>query len=208
MRVDGPPLQRRIGAAAVAVAALVCLGSAHAQHVYRCSTNGKVTYTDTPCFPASSAGQMQLGRPDGTVPLSPPIAVVPAAPAVAPTAPADFYGGWTGEAQYQATVKSQLVDAAHAVVDFVMTVDPNGKLLGASKTNGCQALGIASPSNPQMLTLDVTLSGCTYAGYNRRYTGTFALPPGQGYARFHLLAYESRPGIPSAMYDITATMRR
>ena len=116
--------------------------------------------------------------------------------------------GWTGEAQYQATVKGQPVDAAHAVVDFVMTVDPNGKLLGTSKTNGCQALGIASPSNPQMLTLDVTLSGCTYPGYNRRYTGTLALPPGQSYARFHLLAYESRPGIPSAMYDITATMRR
>jgi hypothetical protein len=59
-----------------------------------------------------------------------------------------------------------------------------------------------------MMKLDVSLSGCNYAGFNRRYTGTLGLPPGKGYATLGLVAYDVRPGTPSAMYDIKATMRR
>jgi hypothetical protein len=115
---------------------------------------------------------------------------------------------WTGQAQYQATARRQPIEAAHAVVTLTMIVAADGKLTGESTDNGCRALGLASPQTPQTLKLGVTLTGCKYAGFNRRYTGTFGLPPGKGYATVSLLAYDTRPGTPSAMYDITATMRR
>jgi hypothetical protein len=100
------------------------------------------------------------------------------------------------------------VDEAHAVVDLTITIDPKGKLVGESRANGCRALGVAAPGIGPILNLDVTFSGCRYAGFNRRLSGTFALPPGRDYASMQLLAMEVRPGVPSATYDVKATMRR
>jgi len=169
--------------------------------VYRCMSGGSVTYTDTPC-PKEKATPEQARSPDRRVPTS---NSVPTSPA--PTF-AGFYGEWHGQAQYQATVKGQPVESAHAVVDLIVTVGAKGKITGESDGNGCRALGVASPSNSQMMALDVSLSGCSYAGYSRRYSGTLALPPDQGFVRLSLVAYESRPGQPAAMYDVKATMRR
>lgn len=105
-------------------------------------------------------------------------------------------------------IKSRLVDEAHPVIDVGFTIDPKGKLTGASRENGCSALGFASPGFGPTLNLDVTLSGCRYAGFNRRFTGTFGLPPGRDYGTVSLLAYEARPGVPAAMYEFKATVRR
>jgi hypothetical protein len=166
--------------------------------VYRCTVNGTVTYSDTPCASAAQAGKP--AQSEAPVALPSPI-TTPAG------APANFYGVWTGQAQYQATARSQPIEAAHAVVTLTMVVAADGKLTGESTDNGCRALGLASPQTPQTLKLDVTLTGCRYAGFNRRYTGTFGLPPDKGYATVSLLAYDTRPGTPAVMYDITATMR-
>jgi hypothetical protein len=192
--------QKRGGASlATAMVALIWTAAAHSQ-VYRCTTNGKVTYSDTQCAVNTKRGPAT--PPDTTVQQSTGV------PVPAKTTAASFYGGWTGQAQYQATTKGQSVDAAHAVVNLALVIAPDGKLSGDSKDNGCHALGIASPQSSQTLKLDVSLTGCQYAGYNRRYTGTFGLPPGKDYATVSLLAYDVRPGTPSAMYDIKATMQR
>jgi hypothetical protein len=177
------------------VAALVYVGSAHSA-VYRCTTNGTVTYRDTPCDRPSAPPLLQQ---------APPQTAVPPVPA---TGKPDFYGGWSGQAQYQASINSRPVDEAHAVVDLVLIIDPKGKLTGASQANGCRILGLASPQSSQTMKLDVTFSGCRYPGFNRRFTGTFGLPPGKSFSTVSLVAYDVRPGAPSSMYDITATMRR
>jgi hypothetical protein len=178
----------------VAAVTFCCTVAAHAE-VYRCTTNGNVTYRDAPCDRPSAPPLLQQAPPETAVPPV-PVAGKP-----------DFYGGWSGQAQYQATVNSRPVDEAHAVVDLVLIIDPKGKVTGASRENGCNALGFATPGLGPTLNLDVTLTGCRYSGFNRRFTGTFGLPPGRDYATVSLLAYEAR-GVPSGMYEIKATMRR
>jgi hypothetical protein len=186
------------GAASLAAAVVGVLWTAAAHsEVYRCTMNGKVTYSDTPCAGNTTRGQ---GTPPDTTVQRPRFPAQPTA--------GDFYGGWTGQAQYQATARGQSLDAAHAVVNLTLVIAPDGKVTGGSKDNGCRTLGIASPQSSQTLKLDISLTGCQYAGYNRRYTGTFGLPPGKDYATFSLLAYDARPGTPAAMYEIKATMRR
>lgn len=181
----------RIVPAVLAVVALACCGAAHSQQVYRCTVNGNVTFTDSPCN------------------VRPEVGFTPSKPVTVSKEPAsaNLYGEWSGQAQYQATVQGQSVEAAHAVIDLVIIIDPDGKVTGESSANGCRALGIASPQSSQTLKLDVSLSECAYPGYNRRYVGTFGLPPGKDYATVSLLAYDTRPGATSA-YDIKATMRR
>jgi len=87
-----------------------------------------------------------------------------------------------------------------------MTAD--GKVTGDSAAIGCRVLGLALPFTPQSLKLDVSLTGCQFAGYNRRYTGTFGLPPGKDYSTVSLVAHDVRQGTPAVMYDIKANMRR
>jgi len=190
--------QKRGGASlATAMVALIWTAAAHSE-VYRCTMNGTVTYSDAPC---PTSGTTSRQSPSRTVPPSNSVAI-PTAPA-----PTGFYGSWSGQAQYQATARGQPLEAAHAVVNLVLTISPDGKVTGESSANDCRALGIASPETPQTLKLDVSLTGCLYAGFNRRYTGTFGRPPDKDYATFSLLSYGNRPG-ESVMYDIKATMRR
>ena len=81
--------------------------------------------------------------------------------------------------------------------------------MGASAANGCRALGLASPSGPKtVVNLDVTLSGCAYAGYNRRYSGNLFLYPKDSYASLRLRSLISNTGNKSVSYDIRATLKR
>ena len=188
---------RCVASIAAAVTALAYMAPTLAQQqVFRCTTNGNVTYRDTPCDRPSAPPLLQQAPPET------------AAPTVPAAGKPDFYGGWSGQAQYQATINSRPVDEAHAVVDLVLIIDPKGKVTGASRENGCNTLGFATPGLGPTLNLDVTLTGCRHSGFNRRFTGTFGLPQGRDYATVSLLAYESRSGAPSGMYEIKATMRR
>ncbi|WP_324781195.1 hypothetical protein [Thiobacillus sedimenti] len=196
---------RRSMVLACAVIGALSLASASADEpFYRCSVNGKTVYTDKPCdaptLPGASGQNAAAAGPGGKSAASITLDY---------TTP---YGVWRGQAQYQAAVKGQPVAEAHGVVPLVVQVDKAGKVQGASPENGCTLLGVAAPYlTPNMLTLDVTLAGCRYTAYNRRYSGTLALYPSRNSVQFSLHAsivglatFGSSP----TFFDIKATMRR
>src|SRR5436309_6032787 len=74
------------------------------------------------------------------------------------------YGEWRGQTQYQATIKGESDAGAHAVIPLILEIERGGKVTGASPDNGCRVLGIAKPGiSPNIVTLNVTLTGCAYA---------------------------------------------
>lgn len=101
-----------------------------------------------------------------------------------------------------------VVNDAHAVAPLVIEIDPQGKVTGASTETGCAMKGIATPSMMDtIVTLDVTLTKCRYAGYNRQMTGRLALYKAQSYADLNLNAYEMNKS-PPGFYEIKGSLRR
>jgi hypothetical protein len=128
--------------------------------------------------------------------------------AVANTHP-DLNGQWVGQGQYQATVNGHIETAAHAVPNLSISIDPMGKVSGSSPENGCRFLGIAAPgAMPSILKLDVTLSGCHYAAFNRRFTGTLLYNAKERYGALSLQSISVGLGRDTASFDIRATLRR
>lgn len=118
------------------------------------------------------------------------------------------YGEWRGQTQYQAFIRTTSDPAAHVVTNLIINVDPQGKVIGTSTENGCRMLGLAAPGvTPTIVTLNVTLTGCIYSGYNRTYIGSFSVFSKEAYARFSLQAIDVLSG-KAGTYNITATMRR
>lgn len=118
------------------------------------------------------------------------------------------YGEWRGQTQYQAFIRTTSDPAAHVITDLTINIDPRGKVLGTSVENGCRMLGLASPGvTPTIVTLNVTLSGCTYGGYNRTYQGSLSVFTKDRYSKFSLQAIDVNSG-KAGTYNISATMRR
>lgn len=118
------------------------------------------------------------------------------------------YGEWRGQTQYQAFIRTTSDPAAHAVIDLTINIDPRGKLIGTSVENGCKMLGLASPGvTPTILTLNVTMSSCTYEGFNRTYHGFLSVFTKDRYTKFSLQAIDVSSG-KAGTYNITSTMRR
>lgn len=118
------------------------------------------------------------------------------------------YGEWRGQTQYQAFINTTSDPAAHAVTNLTVNIDPQGKIQGFSSENGCRLLGIAAPGMaPTIVTLDVTLTNCNYAGLNRTYRGMLSIYEKQRYATFSLQAVQIAAG-KAGTFNITSTMRR
>lgn len=167
------------------------------QALYRCIVNGKTTYTDKPCQPPALPGS----EPRQDTSRGKAIALDYTTP----------YGVWRGDAQYQGTVKGQPVQQAHVVVPLVIEVEKQGRVRGASPENGCKLLGVAAPMSANLLTLDITLSGCGLPALNRRYGGTLALYQTTNSVQLSLQSFNH--GLASitkgsARFDINATMKR
>jgi Domain of unknown function (DUF4124) len=167
--------------------------------IYRCVKDGQTVLTDKPCEEIVQA----------------PIPVATVAPASAVVGKqvsesASIVGEWRGQTQFQATEKGQLIEEAHSVVPVVLTFTADGKVSGNSPENGCTLLGLWSPGGtPRIFLLDVTLSGCRYAGFNRRYSGNLIATFAENSAQFSLQAYTVPiPGIPIRRFDVGATLRR
>jgi len=119
------------------------------------------------------------------------------------------YGEWHGKAQYHARIGSEYDLKAHAVTELSIAIDAEGKLVGSSPENGCRALGLVAPSGAKtVMNLDVTLSGCKYPGYNRRFSGNLFLYPRETYASIRLRSYNVGKGPKAESYDIRATLKR
>ena len=73
----------------------------------------------------------------------------------------------------------------------------------------CRALGLATPSGPKtVFNLDVTFSGCTYPGYNQRYSGNLFLYPKDSYVSLRLRSYRVDTSSAAVSYDVRATLKR
>jgi hypothetical protein len=185
----------RLHTAAVWLLAIIFSPGAIAQ--YRCVENGKTTFTDKPCVadakPVIPMGNVPkvLGDSNNSAYGSP-------------------YGDWRGDAQYQARLNSTLVSDAHAVIPMIISISPQGKVMGFSEQNQCRMKGIASPGiGPTSLSIDVTLSGCSYPGYNQRMSGYINLNSAQKQAQLSLNGIVIQSfGRGSEQYEIRATMRR
>lgn len=164
-----------------------------AQAQQRCVENGRVLITDRPCGEATT----------GSVPKPDPMPVTRAAPTASLAS-----GTWRGHAQYQASQNGVVIQAAHAVTPLVIEIDPQGKITGISNETGCHIKGIAAPGMaPTITNIDVTFSGCSYNGYNRRMFGHLIVAQGRGTAQLSVSAHHIIPA-PAAVYELRATLRR
>lgn len=170
--------------------------AAHAQ--YRCMENGRTILTDRPC--ASEQAQTNprpQGKSDRVI------------GDVANSAYTTTTGGWRGQAQYQANVGGAIAQDAHAVVQMIIEIDPQGKILGSSPENGCKLKGLATPGViATIANLDVTFYECAFAGFNRRMSGMLSINSAQKHAQLTLNAISVGIGKVAGSFDIRATMRR
>jgi hypothetical protein len=123
---------------------------------------------------------------------------------------ASIVGEWRGQTQFQAAEKGQLIEEAHSVVPVVLKFTADGKVSGSGPENGCTLLGLWAPGlTPRLFQLDITLSGCQYAGFNRRYSGNLVAAFAENSAQLSLLAITAPSlGQPMRRYDVGATLRR
>ena len=166
--------------------------------VYRCTVNGQTVLTDKPCDNPATA------------PAS-GVAATPSGPANGQISGAQtIVGNWSGETQFQGAQNAQVIDEAHSVVPLVLTFSADGKVSGSSADNGCSLLGLWAPGlTPRLFNLDITLTGCRFAGLNRRYSGTVIATFPDNSAQFSLMTYTPPiPGQPVGRYDVGATLRR
>lgn len=116
----------------------------------------------------------------------------------------DLHGNWRGYAQFRA-IEGDNAPVPHSPVAFSLSIDKAGKVTGSTLDNGCTLAGIALRDRaPATLYLDVTLSGCLYAGFNRRFSGSFAAHRERN-AQLNLRPFTPTP---AAHFDIRAMMRR
>jgi hypothetical protein len=167
--------------------------------IYRCTVNGQTVLTDKPCDSATA------------VPSSGVAVASPSGPAGGQVTGAQtIVGDWRGQTQFQGAENAQVIEDAHSVVPLVLTFSADGKVSGVSADNGCALLGLWAPgSTPRLFMLDITLTGCRYAGLNRRYSGTLIATFADNSAQFSLMTYAPPiPRQPIRRYDVGATLRR
>ena len=185
------------------IAALICLAPRFcgvtfaAKTIYRCEANGQVMLTDKPCDGAQSPENASTSRP-----------TVSGASTISSSSNPSAVGDWRGQIQYQGRENEQTLEEAHSVVPLALSFTADGKVSGASAENGCHWLGIWAQSG-RIINMDVSLTGCHYAGLNRRYAGTYllAIPDSSGAM---LLQAFTMPfsGQGARLYDVKGTLRR
>lgn len=186
---------------AFSVVVLVVLASraSAASPIYRCTKDGQTVLSDRPCEGNTPAPVSEVGA-----------AVPSGAVGNQGSAAPSLVGEWRGQTQYEASESGQQIGESHTVVPLVLTFSADGKLSGTTPDNGCQWLGVWSVgSTPRSFSLDVSLSGCRYAGFNRRFSGNLIATFPEQSAQLTLQAFDVfHAGQTPRMYDIKATLRR
>jgi hypothetical protein len=138
-------------------------------------------------FVAGACAGAAFGQPDGSNP---------------------FVGSWAGAAQFQLNASGKVDPAAHSVADLVLKVDSNGRVTGQAAETGCRFLGITTPGIGMIsINLDVTLSGCRYASFNRRFNGTITWSSANRSGVLNLSSNQISSG-KAELYDIKATLTK
>jgi hypothetical protein len=159
---------------------------------YRCVENGKTVFSDRACS-ASTEAVSKPGKVVGDQQNS---------------AYMTTNGTWRGQVQFMARSGGNVVNEAHAVVPFVIEIDPQGKVVGSAPETGCVLKGIARPGvMPSLTELDVTLTKCAFPKYNRQMSGRIVLYSEKRYVDFSLQAYEFNRK-PGGSYEVKGTLRR
>jgi hypothetical protein len=173
-------------------------GSAQAaKTIYKCTKDGQVTLTDKACDGATSSGtSASSAEPQSGA------TTIPSSSNPSPI------GGWHGQMQYQGQRSGQMLEEAHSVAPVSLNFTADGKVSGASAENGCQWLGVWSQGG-RIVSVDMSLTGCKYAGLDRRFTGTFLLGIPDSSGEVMLQAFTIPfPGQAARGYDIKGTLRR
>lgn len=162
--------------------------------VYKCMKNGQLTLTDKPCDGSNvTAPESNINVPG----------IVPSSKNPSPV------GSWAGEIQYQEAQNGKVVQAAHSVALLKAELTADGRVTGLSDSNGCKWLGVWSDGGQTLIWIDVTLSGCAYVDFNRRYHGSFILarPDNSGQITGQSLGVAFSSDVGKA-FDIKGTLRR
>lgn len=128
-------------------------------------------------------------------------------PIVSAAAGFNGYGEWRGQAQYLVETHGAQAPTFQDVTPLTIRIDPDGKVVEASSGNGCRLLGLARPMGGNVMSLDVTFTGCSHSGLNRRFGGTVAhYPNGK---RLDLSMQKIDIGMrPATSFKVGATLRR
>jgi hypothetical protein len=112
--------------------------------------------------------------------------------------------------QYQGHENGQTMPQAHSVVPLVLDFSADGKVSGGSTENGCQWLGVWGQGHDRrIISMDISLTGCSYADLNRRYAGSFLLRVPDSAGDILLQAFaQPMLGQGARAYDIKGTLRR
>jgi hypothetical protein len=163
-----------------------------AQTAYRCRSNGQIVLTDQPCPDSKASAQNAVAVPSSHDPSA--------------------VGDWQGQMQYAGTEQGEEIQAAHSVVSLTLEFTADGKVSGKSPGNGCTWLGVWSQGGKgleRLISLNMSMSGCQFAGLNRRFTGTFLLGVPDSSGQMQLGAYPiPLPGQKARAYRLDGTLRR
>jgi hypothetical protein len=174
-------------------------GSAQAaKTIYRCTKDGQIILTDKPCDGATSS--------DTSGSSAAPQSSATTISSSSNPSPTD---GWHGQMQYQGQQSGgQMLEEAHSVAPVSLNFTADGKVSGASTENGCKWLGVWSQGG-RIVSVDMSPTGCQYAGLDRRFTGTFLLGIPDSSGEVMLQAFTIPfPGQAARGYDIKGTLRR
>lgn len=175
----------------------LCLLPLSVSAQYRCVENGKTIFTDSPCANAEPL-------PDAGKPGKGPKVIGDAGN----SAYATPNGSWRGQVQFQGTGPGGVIQEAMAVVPVTLDIEAQGKVVGSSPENGCRLMGIASPGlTPRMLNLDITLSGCRYRSFNRRFFGSLIVDQEKKVAQLSLSGVY-RVFVDTTHADLRGSLRR
>jgi hypothetical protein len=156
-----------------------------------------VTLTDQPCDGSTTSTSSNSPAPSSSAATT-----IPSSRNPSPV------GDWRGQMQYQGRENGQTMPQAHTVVPLVVNFTADGKVSGSSADNGCKWLGVWSQGG-RIVSVDVSLTECSYAGLDRRYAGSFLLgvPDSTGEVMLQAFALPI-PGQSARAYDIKGTLQR
>lgn len=118
-------------------------------------------------------------------------------------------GQWNGTVRYTLKAGTEAIQRADVDTRLILQIEKNGKVSGVSGKKGCVLQGLATPDvAPNIMTLNITLSECTYPIYEGRYKGLVSYFAKQDYSELRLRMFNPKAGDRPVTAELKATLRR